>query len=192
MFERSAVDWLREWRQRPNHKPLVLRGARQVGKTTLVNAFAKDYEVYLTLNLEKSADRQLFESDLSIDEIVTSIYLLNGKARRDVSTLLFIDEIQNSPKAVALLRYFYEEVSGIDVIAAGSLLENLIDKHISFPVGRVEYMAVRPCSFYEFLGALGHHELQQAQKQGKIPLPLHSQVLHLFRVFTLVGWMPDI
>lgn len=191
MFERSAVDRLREWRQRPNHKPLVLRGARQVGKTTLVNAFAKDYDVYLTLNLEKSADRQLFESELSIEEIVTSIYLLNGKARREVPTLLFIDEIQNSPKAVALLRYFYEEVSGIDVIAAGSLLENLIDKHISFPVGRVEYMAVRPCSFYEFLGALGHHELQQAQKQGKIPHPLHSQVMHLFRMYTLIGGMPE-
>lgn len=147
MFERNALTQLKEWAARPNHKPLVLRGARQVGKTTLVDQFAKEYGVYLKLNLEKSADRQLFESGMSMEELVTTIYLLNNQERKTVPTLLFIDEIQNSPQAVAMLRYFYEEVSGIDVIAAGSLLENLIDKHISFPVGRVEYMAVRPCSF---------------------------------------------
>ncbi len=155
MFERNAITQLKEWAARPNHKPLILRGARQVGKTTLVEQFSKEYEVFLRLNLEKPIDRQLFEKDLPIDELITSIYFLNNKERKKAPTLLFIDEIQNSSKAVAMLRYFYEEVSFIDVVVAGSLLESLIDKHISFPVGRVEYMALRPCSFNEFLGAIG-------------------------------------
>lgn len=192
MFERNALGQLKEWAARPNHKPLVLRGARQVGKTTLVDQFAQEYGVYLKLNLEKNADRQLFESGMSMDELITTIYLLNNKERRAEPTLLFIDEIQNSPQAVAMLRYFYEEVSGIDVIAAGSLLESLIDKHISFPVGRVEYMAVRPCSFNEFLGAVGERGLKNAQQQGNIPAPLHDKMIRLFNTFTLIGGMPEI
>lgn len=163
-----------------------------MGKTTLVNLFAKDYEVYLTLNLEKPADRQLFESNLPMDELVSSIYLLNRKERKPGSTLLFIDEIQNSPKAVALLRYFYEEVPNIDVMAAGSLLESLIDRHISFPVGRVEYMAVRPCSFNEFLGAVGYAEWQKVLQEGELPAPLHAEALRLFNTFALVGGMPEV
>lgn len=183
---------MRAWAARPKHKPLVLRGARQVGKTTLVNLFAKDYEVYLTLNLEKPADRQLFESDLPMDDLVSSIYLLNRKERKSGSTLLFIDEIQNSPKAVALLRYFYEEVPDMDVIAAGSLLESLIDRHISFPVGRVEYMAVRPCSFNEFLGAVGFAEWQSVLQRGELPTALHTEALRKFNTFALIGGMPEV
>ena len=89
MFERNALAQLKEWAARPSHKPLVLRGARQVGKTTLVDQFAKEYEVYLKLNLEKSADRQLFESGMSMEELVTTIYLLNNQERKTVPTLLF-------------------------------------------------------------------------------------------------------
>lgn len=192
MFERNVLTELRQWAARPGHKPMVLRGARQVGKTTLVNQFAAEYEVYLKLNLEKAVDRQLFETDASMDELVTTIYLLNNQERRAVPTLLFIDEIQNSPRAVAMLRYFYEEVSGIDVIAAGSLLENLIDKHITFPVGRVEYMAVRPCSFNEFLGAVGENALKTAQQRGAVPAPLHNKMMRLFNTYTLIGGMPEV
>ena len=192
MFERNALMQLKEWSARPGHKPLVLRGARQVGKTTLVNQFSKDYGVYLKLNLEKNTDRQLFESGLSVEELITTIYLLNNQERKAVPTLLFIDEIQNSPQAVAMLRYFYEEVSGIDVIAAGSLLENLIDKHISFPVGRVEYMAVRPCSFNEFLGAVHEDGLRTAQRLIAVPAPLHDKMMRLFNTFTLIGGMPEV
>ena len=191
MFYRNAIQELRAWASRPGHKPLVLRGARQVGKTTLVDEFAKEYAVYLRLNLEKASDRRLFDADMPMDELVSAIYLLNNKERLPARTLLFIDEIQNSPRAVALLRYFYEEVEGIDVIAAGSLLESLIDRHISFPVGRVEYMAVRPCSFNEFLGALGDTGLQEAQRQAAVPLPLHEECARLFQLFTVVGGMPE-
>ncbi len=192
MFERNALNELREWASRPNHKPMILRGARQVGKTTLVNQFSQEYGMYLKLNLEKDADRMLFETNMSMDELITTIYLLNNKEKEDVPTLLFIDEIQNSPKAVSMLRYFYEEVENIDVIAAGSLLESLIDKHISFPVGRVEYMAVRPCNFNEFLGAIGENGLQKAQQAISIPVPLHNKVSRLFNAFTFIGGMPEV
>lgn len=171
---------------------MVLRGARQVGKTTLVDQFAAEYDVCLKLNLEKNTDRQLFESGMSMDELITTIYLLNNKERKAAPTLLFIDEIQNSPQAVAMLRYFYEEVSGIDIIAAGSLLENLIDKHIIFPVGRVEYMAVHPCSFNEFLGAVGEQGLKTAQQRAAVPAPLHDKVMRLFNTYTLIGGMPEV
>lgn len=191
MFERNALTQLEEWAARAGHKPLVLRGARQVGKTTLVNRFAKQYGVYLKLNLEKAADRQLFETDMAMDERVTAIYMLNNLERKALPTLLFIDEIQNSPQAVAMLRYFYEEVPGIDVIAAGSLLESLIDKHIAFPVGRVEYMAVHPCSFNEFLGAVGESAMKTAQWNAAVPAVLHDKAMRLFNTYTLVGGMPE-
>jgi predicted AAA+ superfamily ATPase len=106
--------------------------------------------------------------------------------------LLFIDEIQYSPSAVARLRYFYEDVSDIFVIAAGSLLETLISTQISFPVGRVEYLAVRPCSFCEFLVAMGETELEKAVKQYAIPKALHSKTMSLFNTFTFTGGMPEI
>lgn len=192
MFERNALVELRKWASRSNRKPLIIRGARQVGKTTLVNEFAKEYPIFLKLNLDKKADMELFDSDMEVSDLLTAIYMLNNKPRRDVPTLLFIDEIQNSPKAVAALRYFYEELPHIHVIAAGSLLESLMDKHISFPVGRVEYMAVRPCSFNEFLGAIGQTELKKAQISGSIPAPLHEKVVRLFNTYTLIGGMPEI
>ncbi|NDW12128.1 DUF4143 domain-containing protein [Bacteroides sp. 214] len=192
MFYRNAIAYLREWADRENRKPLVLRGARQVGKTTLVNEFSKDFEVYLKLNLERETDFNLFEDNIEMEELLTAIYLLNNQSKKQVRTLLFIDEIQNSPKAVAKLRYFYEDVPYIHVIAAGSLLESLIDKHISFPVGRVEYMAVRPCSFNEFLGAIGQNEIKEAHARAEIPHALHSKMIGLFNTYTLIGGMPEV
>lgn len=91
-----------------------------------------------------------------------------------------------------MLRYFYEEVKNIDVIAASSLLESLIDKHISFPVGRVEYMAVRPCNFNEFLGAIGETAFQKAQESVSIPSSVHGKMMNLFNAFTLIGGMPEV
>ncbi|MDR2084398.1 MAG: AAA family ATPase, partial [Bacteroidales bacterium] len=192
MFYRNAIAELRKWANNKNRKPLILRGARQVGKTTLVNEFAKEFDIYLKLNLEREADFNLFENNMEVNDLLTAIYLLNNKPKKEVKTLLFIDEIQNSPKAVAKLRYFYEEAPHIHVIAAGSLLESLIDKHISFPVGRVEYMAVRPCSFNEFLGAIGESELKEYHLEAQIPAALHSKIIRLFNTYTLIGGMPEV
>jgi predicted AAA+ superfamily ATPase len=192
MIKRNIINEIRAWRKRENRKPLVLRGARQVGKTTLVNAFGREFELYLTLNLEEPEHIQLFDNYKNMESLLTGIYLVNNAEKKDVPTLLFIDEIQSSPRAVSLLRYFYEKTPWLYVIAAGSLLESLIDKQISFPVGRVEYMAVRPCSFNEFLGATGNTEMQKLHRSGEIPASVHPLVIQLFNQYTLIGGMPEV
>jgi len=193
MFRREALEKLQKWAEKSKRKPLILRGARQVGKTTLVNEFAKQFGTYLYLNLEISRAKALFEEDYSMDELVSQIFLYCNKPReREKSVLLFIDEIQYSPSAVARLRYFYEDVPEIFVIAAGSLLETLISTQISFPVGRVEYLAIRPCTFCEFLVAMGETELEKAVKKHSIPKALHSKTMSLFHTFTFTGGMPEI
>lgn len=132
-------------------KPLILRGARQVGKTTVVNEFGKTYDNYLYFNMEQRTDREVMEMDISMESLEMMLYASKGIEHQKGDTLLFIDEIQNSPKTISRLRYFYEQLPQLHVIAAGSLLENIIDVKVSFPVGRVQYMALRPCSFLSSL-----------------------------------------
>jgi predicted AAA+ superfamily ATPase len=191
MFKRNAILQLRDWKTKTNRKPLIIRGARQVGKTTLVNEFAKEFDTYLHLNLEKAADNELFDKNDTVEDVLTSIYLLQNQPKNNGSVLLFIDEIQNSSRAVALLRYFYEELPQIYVIAAGSLLESLMDRPVNFPVGRVEYIALRPCSFSEFLGAVGETELQKAIETIILPVSIHGKAMKLFNEYVLVGGMPE-
>ena len=159
MFKRKIMEKLVKWKNSDQHKPLILRGARQVGKTTVVNALGTLFKNYLYFNMEMSENVRLFELDIPIDDLVSMLFASKGKEKKAGQTLIFIDEIQNSPKTIALLRYFYEQRPDLHVIAAGSLLENLIDVKVSFPVGRVQYLALRPCSFYEFLGAVGKQNL---------------------------------
>jgi len=192
MFKRNILEKLSEWAKKENRKPLVLRGSRQVGKTSIVNMFAQNFDTYLYLNFDDKRAKVLFDTDKSTDDLLTAIYLFCNKPRQQNRTLLFIDEIQNSPAAVARLRYFYEETPEIYVIAAGSLLESLIDTHISFPVGRVEYLAIHPCGFDEFLGALDETELVKAVQNCTIPDVLHTKTMDLFNTFTLIGGMPEI
>ena len=156
MFERNAIKYLRQWANKEERKPLVLRGARQVGKTTLVELFAKEFDTYIYVNLEEKENADLFAADYSFADLLAGIYF-KANIAQDVHkrTLIFIDEIQNEPKAVQALRYFYEKRPDLYVIAAGSLLESLMGRYISFPVGRVEYMALHPCTFVEFLRAIG-------------------------------------
>lgn len=152
MFKRKILSKLEAWKRDERHKPLILRGARQVGKTTVVNEFGSQFDNYLYFNLEMIESVRLFEMDIPLNDLVNMLFASSDKSQREGCTLIFIDEIQNSPKTIALLRYFYEQRPDLYVIAAGGLLENLVDVNVSFPVGRVMYMALRPCSFYEFLG----------------------------------------
>jgi predicted AAA+ superfamily ATPase len=124
--------------------------------------------------------------------LLTTLFLFAGKKRAGGRTLVFIDEIQNSPKAVALLRYFYEEANDLYVITAGSLLESIMDRKISFPVGRVEYMAMRPCSFREFLFATDNHQLVEMLEKPEVPGFLHSQFLSWFKKYATIGGMPEV
>lgn len=192
MFERQLQKELNQWLTKPARKPLILRGARQVGKTTLVSLFAKQFEQFISLNLEVHEDREIFEQDYTVDELVDAIFFLKNKDRQISNTLIFIDEIQNSSKAVTTLRYLYEHYPELPVIAAGSLLESLLDRHISFPVGRVEYLRVHPLTFEEFLIAMG--EEQAAEMLNKVPLPIvaHDKLLKLFHRYALIGGMPEV
>ena len=191
MFNRDIIQELSRWAERSNRKSLVLRGARQVGKTTAVEMFSKEFDQYIYLNLEKSEEREIFNREYPFKDLLTTLFIYAEKKRTGGKTLIFIDEIQNSPKAIALLRYFHEEAKDLYVIAAGSLLESILDRKISFPVGRVEFMAVRPFSFCEFLNA-NNGQLAEALKQASVPGFLHNQFVAWFKKYTTIGGMPEV
>ena len=192
MFKRKILKKLEAWKKSNLRKPLILRGARQVGKTTIVNEFGLQYDNYLYFNMEKSENVKLFEMEIPLDDLVTTLFASVGKTQKPGQTLIFIDEIQNSPKTIALLRYFYEQRPDLHVIAAGSLLENLIDVKVSFPVGRVQYLALRPCSFYEFLGATGKNNLLAVLNGNpEISTAFHDQLMHWFNLYAIIGGMPE-
>ncbi len=191
MFQRNILGQLEKWKSAPSRKPLVLRGARQVGKTTAVNIFSKSFEQYAYFNLELNEDRKLFSADISFYELLEAIFYYK-KITRKKETLIFIDEIQNVPSAVSMLRYFYEKAKDIYVIAAGSLLESLIDRHISFPVGRVDYLFMYPLFFDEFLKAVDENETAELLNTVPIPAFAHQKILKLFYRYTRIGGMPEI
>lgn len=191
VIQRHALERLKQWKESDTRKPLVLRGARQVGKTTLVKEFAKEFDNFIALNLEKYEDRAPFETHENVNDLIQSLFMLKHQVQRKGSTLIFIDEIQNSRHAVSLLRYFYEDANQIHVIAAGSLLETVMDvRQISFPVGRVDFMALRPCSFEEFLNGIGEDFDQQLVKSINVIPAIHERVMRLFREYILIGGMP--
>jgi len=193
MFKRKLLVELEKWRQNIPRKPLVIRGARQVGKTTLVNQFAAQYEQYIYLNLELSEDKEPFKNFTSIENLINTLFFLKNKTlAKKSSTLIFIDEIQEVPKALNILRYFYEQAPEISVIAAGSMLETLFDKNISFPIGRVEYKVIRPVSFPEFLAAMGENAALAEITKVPIAAFARSKLLSLFHTYALIGGMPEI
>lgn len=190
-FFRSAEKRLSEWRVSPYRKPLVIRGARQTGKTTLIKKFGKDFDTFIYLNLEVDSDRKLFENDLSVKDLLQYI-CLEKNIQRSGETLLFIDEIQYSARAVMLMRYFYEETPELFVISAGSLLEVIMEKFkISFPVGRVEYLYLFPMTFEEFLIALNEEQALAYFRQIPIPAFAHPKLSKLFRLYAFIGGMPE-
>ena len=192
MFRRKVISKLEAWRQDEHHKPLILRGARQVGKTTIVNQFGESFQNYLYFNLEIQENVHLLEMDIPLSSLVQLMFARLGVSPKEGDTLIFIDEIQNSPKTIARLRYFYEQRPDLYIIAAGSLLENLVDVKVSFPVGRVQYLAMRPCSFCEFLEAIGKGNLLNVISQNwEYASPFHNELMHLFNQYTIVGGMPE-
>lgn len=201
MYSRDLVKDLRIWREKSNRKPLVLRGARQVGKTTLVDEFGKEFDHYIKLNLERQADREIFARTDSAKEVAQYLYLREGITdAKSQSVLLFIDEIQDSPIAVTMLRYFYEDVPDLYVIAAGSRLQKLLKKKAgdeemlrrSFPVGRVEYLNLRPFSFFEFLSASGKQAWRERIEDVSVPDLLHDDLKKAFNIYALIGGMPEV
>lgn len=193
MFKRAIIQELEKWVTKKNRKPLVIRGARQVGKTTVVNQFAEKFEQYIYLNLELPADRKPFENFKDLETLVQALFFLKDKEySKKKKTLIFIDEIQEVPEAFNILRFFYERMPEIPIVAAGSLLETIFDNKLSFPVGRVEFLVVRPVSFIEFLEATG--ELSALEQIRHIPVRpfAHEKLLNLFHTYALIGGMPEI
>ena len=193
MFKRAIIEELEKWAVEPGRKPLVIRGARQVGKTTMINQFAAQFEQYIYLNLELPADQTPFKTFSNIETLIQAVFFIKNKSLAlKNKTLLFIDEIQEVPEALNILRYFYELEPGISVIAAGSLLGTLFDKNIHFPVGRVEYKVLRPVSFPEFLAAMGETAALQQLQQVPVASFAHNKLLQLFHTYALIGGMPEV
>lgn len=192
-FKRSIEEQLESWKKNPAKKPLILRGARQVGKTTLIRAFADGYKYKILLNLEKKSDISYFEDYDEVKDIIDALFLINNIPSSDLeNTLIFIDEIQESPRAIQLLRYFYEEFPKLHVIAAGSLLEFAMRKVKSFPVGRVEFLYLHPLNFSEYLNAIGH--TQALEQLNTIPVRgfAHRTLIELFNKYAIIGGMPEV
>lgn len=192
MFSREAIKGLQAWAAEKDRKPLVLRGVRQSGKTSLIKIFSGDFDHFIYFDLEKGDQRRLFEEERPFSECIDAMFFLSNIERNKGKTLIFIDEIQNSPAAVSKLRYFYEEAKDLYVVAAGSLLETLIERRISFPVGRVDFMPVRPCSFDEFLLITGEEKSHQVLSVFPPPEYAHEKLINLFRLYTILGGMPEI
>jgi predicted AAA+ superfamily ATPase len=194
MFSRKIITSLREWAADEDRKPLILRGARQVGKTTAVEIFAGEFDHFIYLNLERKEDAGIFERNLPGADLIQAIFFMNNLTYAETGkTLLFIDEIQNSPQAVAMMRYFYESAKNLYVAAAGSLLEIMMGKtQVSFPVGRVRYLFMYPLTFEEFLEA--GEEVASLKLYHQVPLPDYafSKFLGLFHRYTQIGGMPEV
>lgn len=182
--------YLQEWKNKQDHKPLLLRGARQVGKTYAARNLAKSFDHSIELNLESNTlARTILSEDLNIERIVLQIseafgQLVPGK------TLLFIDEVQKVPQAIIALRYFYEFMPDLHVIAAGSLIDFAIEE-VGLPVGRVTVRYMYPLSFLEFLVALGHeHWVQSILSEKPVFDELHKLIMSQLGIYLAVGGMP--
>ncbi len=192
-FKRQVDKSLVHWKNDLNHKPLIIRGARQVGKTTLIQDFAKRFKYRIFLNLEKSADLTFFESYEDVKTIRDVLFFENDiPINETASTIIFIDEIQESPKAIQLLRYFYEEIPELYVIAAGSLLEFAMQHVKSFPVGRIEYLYLYPLNFSEFLNAIGQRRAFETLSDLPIKTFAHQGLIDLFNTYVIIGGMPEV
>ncbi|HBQ20533.1 MAG: hypothetical protein A2Z91_08045 [Deltaproteobacteria bacterium GWA2_38_16] len=196
-MHRNALEYIRKWHHTENRKPLIIRGARQVGKSYLVREFAKQAGMsILEINFEKNPEiGKLF--DISSIDKTCEFLEIQYKTRLDPkTTVLFLDEIQAAPQVIPILRYFYEEQPKLCVIAAGSLLEFVLKDHsFSMPVGRVEYFHLGPMTFEEFLEAKEETELKKFigtyHFGDSIPSPLHQRLMSQIRTYSVTGGMPE-
>ena len=196
-MKRKALEELLKWKSRSGRKSLVLRGARQVGKSHLARALAEEaFEGILELNFERDASLAGLFSGVSVKETVRLLEARYGVPVVEGKTLLFLDEIQAAPEVFAKLRYFHEELPGLHVLAAGSLLDLLLEDHaFSMPVGRIEYLHLGPLVFEEFLQANGRAGLiswMVGWRWGEnYPVALHEDLIAAFRQYLVVGGMPE-
>ncbi len=195
-FSRRIDRALLAWKDSARHKPLLLRGARQVGKSSTVRHLARQFDNFVEINFEKSPKyRGVFSGDLDARHIVETIKQIAGVQIVAGKTLLFFDEIQMCQEAISSLRFFWEDIPDLHVIAAGSLLEFTLNEIPTFGVGRIHSLFMYPMSFDEFLEASGMAALQEAKRgaspDSPLPTVLHEQLVALFRTYLMVGGMPE-
>ena len=192
-MKRLAEKQVFDWKDSPRRKPLIIRGARQVGKTWLVESFlAKQFDSFVKIDLEKRRDiHTYFEGNLDPKTILTYLELEVGRIIPG-KTLLFFDEIQACPRAIMALRYFYEERPELAVIAAGSLLEFAFGE-ISVPVGRVQYLHMHPMTFYEYLLAMGKEPMAEYVLKSPVDIAeeIQKKILNELRSYFFIGGMPE-
>lgn len=194
---RLIDSYLKDWAISPTRKPLLLRGARQVGKSRSVRHLGEDFKYFTEVNFEKNPEyKTIFKGNLNIERIISQLSIIVGTEIVDGDTLLFLDEIQECPEAIMSLRFFKEDRPGLHVIAAGSLLEFALADLPTFGVGRIHSMFMYPMTFDEFLTANGERRLMDARNTSgpDSPLPdiFADKLTELFRIYILVGGMPEV
>ncbi len=195
-IKRHIDEHLLEWKISPIRKPLLLRGARQVGKSTAVKQLSKQFKYFVEINFDESPQFQkLFDRNLSVQEITEQLSIITNTPMIEGETLLFLDEIQSCIPAITSLRYFYEKKPNLHVIAAGSLLEFALNDIPSFGVGRVRSIFMYPLSFQEFLIASGEDALVQEITRSNAGHPinelLHEKLQTYLKKFLIIGGMPE-
>ena len=195
-MKRFALERLKEWKEKPNRKPLIIRGARQVGKTWLMKEFGKtSFEKVAYVNFDSNTRmQQVFDGEINIERIVLAISAETGISVNPENTLLIFDEVQEVPKALSSLKYFCENAPEYAVVAAGSLLGVALHKGTSFPVGKVDFMDLYPLTFQEFLCALGEERFVEILrgKDTDMVTMFKSKYIDRLREYYFVGGMPEV
>lgn len=186
---------LEKWKHKKNRKPLIIQGARQVGKTWIMKEFGRKYynkTIYINFD-NNEVMKKVFEIDFDISRIVSALEIENGGKFDSDDTLIIFDEIQEAPKALTSLKYFYENAPQYAIVAAGSLLGVALHEGTSFPVGKVDFMQLYPMDFGEFILALGEEELVNILKNGYFELinAYSVRYIELLKKYYYVGGMPE-
>lgn len=197
-MKREIIQYLVEWKNRNDRNPLILRGARQVGKTFVIEEFAKaEFKNILKINLEEKPELKRLFYDNDVKRILTELSILMNIDVKNGETLFFIDEIQTSPECIRSLRYFKEITPDLHVICAGSLLDHTLNElNLPMPVGRVEFVYMHPMNFKEFLSALNQNKLVSYIEDYEFSTPfseiIHNQITKYLRHFFFIGGMPAV
>ena len=197
-MKRNLYTQLLAWKNDHKRKPLLIQGARQVGKTYLVNEFGKnEYTQYIYLNFEQDPNlKTLFTGNLNPEDIINNISLYIGKKIVAIDTLIFFDEIQAVPEVLTSLKYFHEQSPEFHIISAGSLLGVSVGKQVSFPVGKVNFMTLYPMTFTEYLMAFGEElmaeKLLNIEDVESFPEILHEKLLKHLKTYLYMGGMPEV
>lgn len=195
-MKRKAYGTLLEWKNSPKRKPLIIQGARQVGKTFLMKQFGEEEFQYVAyFNFESHpALAKVFDYDLSPETIVKSLRLLSDSIIEPENTLIIFDEIQACPKALTSLKYFQENAPHYPILAAGSLLGVAIHQGVSFPVGKVDFLQLKPFDFIEFLQVTNNEKWARLLEEGDWGLQevMSQQIIQLLKQYLLVGGMPEV